>query len=45
MRIVDVIWRPEVIDKLGWKHGVDAEEVDQVLFSSAISQITAGSYT
>jgi uncharacterized DUF497 family protein len=32
MRIVDVIWRPEVIDKLIWKHGVDAEEVDQVLF-------------
>ena len=35
MRIVDVIWRPEVIDKLGWKHGVDAEEVDQVLFGTA----------
>lgn len=32
MRIVDVIWRPEVIDKLAWKHGVTAEEVDQVLF-------------
>ena len=32
MRIVDVIWWPEVIDKLAWKHGVTAEEVDQVLF-------------
>lgn len=32
MRIVDIIWRPEVIDKLAWKHRVDAEEVDQVLF-------------
>lgn len=32
MRIADIIWRPEVIDKLAWKHGVTAEEVDQVLF-------------
>lgn len=32
LRIVDIIWRPEVIDKLAWKHGVDPEEVDQVLF-------------
>lgn len=32
MRIIDIIWRPEVIDKLAWKHGVTAEEVDQVLF-------------
>ena len=32
MRIVDIIWRPEIIDKLCWKHGVTAEEVDQVLF-------------
>lgn len=33
MHIVDIIWRPEVVDKLAWKHGVTAEEVDQVLFS------------
>ena len=36
MHIVDVIWRPEVIDKLAWKHGVTAEEVDQVLFGQAL---------
>jgi len=36
MRIVDIIWRLEVIDKLSWKHGVTAEEVDQVLFSRPI---------
>lgn len=36
MRIVDVIWRPEVVDKLNWKHGVDAEEVDQVLFGAPL---------
>ena len=33
MRIVDIIWLPNVIDKLAWKHGVTPEEVDQVLFS------------
>lgn len=33
MRVVDIIWRPEVVDKLAWKYGVTAEEVDQVLFS------------
>lgn len=36
MRIVDLIWRPEVIDKLGWKHGVSADEVDQVLFGKPL---------
>ncbi|MFQ5439419.1 MAG: hypothetical protein ACE5DK_11390 [Paracoccaceae bacterium] len=32
MRIVDIIWLPGVIDKLDWKHNVQPEEVDQVLF-------------
>ncbi len=36
MRIIDIIWRPEIIDKLAWKHGVSAEEVDQVLFSKPL---------
>ena len=36
MRIADIIWRPEVIDKLPWKHGVIAEEVDQVLFGQPL---------
>ena len=36
MRIADIIWRPEVIDKLAWKHGVFAEEVDQVLFGQPL---------
>ncbi len=36
MRIADIIWRPEVIDKLAWKHGVTAEEVGQVLFGQAL---------
>jgi uncharacterized DUF497 family protein len=32
MRIVDIIWLPEVIDKLDWKHHVTPEEVTEVLF-------------
>jgi uncharacterized DUF497 family protein len=32
MRIIDVIWLPDVIDKLAWKHEVTPEEVDEVLF-------------
>ncbi|VAW34609.1 hypothetical protein MNBD_CHLOROFLEXI01-2265 [hydrothermal vent metagenome] len=32
MYIVDIIWLPQVIDKLAWKHNVTPEEVDQVLF-------------
>lgn len=34
MRIVDIIWLPQVIDKLAWKHQVLPEEVDEVLFSN-----------
>lgn len=32
MHIGDIIWLPDVIDKLAWKHGVVPEEVDEVLF-------------
>jgi uncharacterized DUF497 family protein len=32
MHIVDIIWLPQVIDKLDWKHNVTPEEVDEVLF-------------
>ena len=34
MHIVDIIWLPQVIDKLVWKHQVIPEEVDEVLFSN-----------
>jgi uncharacterized protein len=36
MRIVDIIWLPHIIDKLAWKHRVEPEEVDQVLFSKPL---------
>lgn len=34
MRILDIIWLPEVVDKLDWKHGVSPEEVDEVFFDA-----------
>ncbi len=35
MRIVDIVWLPQIIDKLAWKHGVEPEEVDQILFGQS----------
>lgn len=32
MRIGDIIWLPEVVDKLDWKHQVTPEEVAEVIF-------------
>lgn len=32
MHIADIIWLPDVVDKLAWKHAVTPEEVDEVLF-------------
>ena len=32
MEIIDIIWLPEVLDKIDWKHNVHAEEVEDVLF-------------
>lgn len=36
MYIADIIWLPQIIDKLAWKHDVFPEDVGQVLFSRAI---------
>jgi hypothetical protein len=36
MYIVDIIWLPQVIDKLDWKHNVVPEEVDEVLFGNPL---------
>jgi hypothetical protein len=32
MRLYEVIWKDEFVDKIDAKHGVGAEEVEQVLF-------------
>lgn len=36
MRIADIIWLPHIIDKLAWKHHVEPEEIDEVLFGKPI---------
>ena len=33
MHIVDIIWLPHIVDKLAWKHSIEPEEINQVLFS------------
>ena len=35
MYVVDIIWLPEIVDKLAWKHNVTPEEVESVLFGEA----------
>lgn len=36
MRIDSLIWLPQTVDKLAWKHGVSPEEVEEVLFSKPV---------
>jgi uncharacterized protein len=36
VRILDLIWLPEIIDKLDRKHHVVPEEVDEVLFTNPL---------
>jgi uncharacterized DUF497 family protein len=36
MRVLDIIWLPEIVDKLAWKHNVTPEEVESVLFSRPV---------
>jgi uncharacterized DUF497 family protein len=33
MRINDILWLPDIVDKLDWKHDVHPEEVEQVFDS------------
>ena len=33
MRIADLMWLPQILDKLAWKHGVTPEEVEGVLYA------------
>jgi hypothetical protein len=32
MLVVEIIWLPDVLDKLDWKHGVSPVEVENILF-------------
>lgn len=34
MRLYEVIWKEQYIEKIDAKHGVDTDEVEQVLFGN-----------
>ena len=36
MHIADIIWLPDILDKLAWKHHVSPEEVVEVLCAHAL---------
>ena len=36
MHIADIIWLPDILDKLAWKHHVSPEEVVEVLSAHAL---------
>ncbi len=36
MYIADIIWMPEIVDKLAWKHGVSPQEVDEIIFGHPV---------
>jgi uncharacterized DUF497 family protein len=36
MYISDIIWLPQVVDKLKWKHDVTPDEVEEILFNNPI---------
>ncbi len=33
MRIADILWLKEIIEKLAWKHGVTVDEVEEVIWN------------
>jgi uncharacterized DUF497 family protein len=36
MRIDSIIWLPNIIDKLDWKHNVATEEVEEIFYSNPV---------
>jgi hypothetical protein len=36
MRIDNIVWLPEVVDKLSWKHRVSPEEVEEILCGNPV---------
>ena len=38
MLIGDIIWLPEVVDKLNWKHRLSVEEVEELLYGNHYAQ-------
>jgi uncharacterized protein len=36
MRVSDIIWLPQIIDKLDWKHQVSPSEIEEILFGKPV---------
>lgn len=36
MRVSNIIWLPQIIDKLDWKHQVSPAEIEEVMFSKPV---------
>lgn len=36
MHVADIIWLPDIVDKLDWKHHVSQAEVENVLFGRSL---------
>ncbi len=36
MKVSDVIWLPQIVDKLDWKHQVSPYEIEEILFGKPI---------
>ena len=40
MEFTDIIWLEDIVDKLGWKHGVRDYEVEEVLYGRRITYLS-----
>ena len=38
MFVAEIIWLPDVLDKLDWKHGVSPAEVENILFGRPLQR-------
>jgi len=36
MRVSDIVWLPQIVDKLDWKHQVAPSEIEEVLFGEPL---------
>ena len=36
MKVSDIIWLPQIVDKLDWKHQVSPYEIEEVLFGKPV---------
>jgi uncharacterized protein len=36
MKVSDIIWLPQIVDKLDWKHQVSPSEIEEILFGEPV---------